>query len=72
MFLVLMVVVVVMVAVVVLLLVVVVVVVPVLESMRARKPGLQAPSNLAGSQIFPLSESFSEIGYRILGRAPAK
>ena len=24
---------------------------PVLESMRARKPGLQAPSNLAGSKI---------------------
>ena len=32
---------------------------PVLESMRAREPGLQAPSNLAGSKIknthiFPL------------------
>ena len=39
---------------------------PVLESMRAREPGLQAPSNLAGSKMknthfFPLINSFSEI-----------
>ena len=39
---------------------------PVLESMRAREPGLQAPSNLAGSKIknthfSPLINSFSEI-----------
>ena len=39
---------------------------PVLESMRARKPGLQAPSNLAGSKIkipafFPLFNSLLEI-----------
>ena len=40
---------------------------PVLESMRAREPGLQAPSNLAGSHIFfPywffLSDRISNIG----------
>ena len=39
---------------------------PVLESMRAREPGLQAPSNLAGSRIknthfSPFINSFSEI-----------
>ena len=39
---------------------------PVLESMRAHEPGLQAPSNLTGSQIknthiFPLINYFSEI-----------
>ena len=39
---------------------------PVLQSMQARKPGLQAPSNLAGSKIknthfSPLINSFSEL-----------
>ena len=40
---------------------------PVLESMRAHEPGLQAPSNLAGSQIFSpywffLRDRISNIG----------
>ena len=39
---------------------------PVLQFIQARKPGLQAPSNLAGSKIkkhpfFPLINSFSEV-----------
>ena len=49
---------------------------PVLESMRAREPGLQAPSNLTGSKIknthifLPFINSFSETWNPIFGRAP--